>query len=72
MRGESSVAACLGQPWLSDFDCKAMEEFLNWAWRDQRTAEKRDIFGEEEDHQEGGAQVCSLSTRSLQWEKVRV
>ena len=51
-----------------------MEEFVNSAWRGQRTSEEREpsLWERGEDHQEGGAQFCSSSTSGLQWEKVRV
>ena len=56
------------------FEGEAMEEFVNSAWRGQRTSEEREpsLWERGEDHQEGGAQFCSSSTSGLQWEKVRV
>ena len=53
---------------------EAKEEFVNSAWRGQRTSEEREpsVWERGEDHQEGGAQFCSSSTSGLQWEKVRV
>ena len=53
---------------------ESMEEFMNSAWRGQRTSEEREpsLWEKGEDHQEGGAQFCSSSTSGLQWEKVKV
>ena len=42
MGGNSLFHGCLV------FGGGAMEEFVNWAWRDQRMSEEREPFGREE------------------------
>ena len=66
MRGSSASPG-------SDFVDKALEEFLNSAWRGQRTSEERESLGERRRSPRGRSPILlPLSLASLQREKVRV